>query len=76
MARWPVESKEVCRCLTRHLSKRWRLWSRSQGQPQSVAKRLTAWLTRMSEGDLPREEHERFLQDVCSAIVMEDRDAD
>lgn len=46
------------------------------GQPQSVAKRLTAWLTRMSEGDLPREEHERFLQDVCSAIVMEDRDAD
>ena len=46
------------------------------GQPKSVARRLMAWLTRMSEGELPREDHERFLKDVCNAIVMETGDED
>lgn len=46
------------------------------GQPKSVARRLMAWLTRMSEGELPPEDHERFLKDVCDAICLEEGDED
>ena len=44
------------------------------GQPESVASRLTAWLREMSETDMAREDNERFLRDVCRALVMEEDD--
>lgn len=46
------------------------------GQPQTVARRLKAWLTRMSEGEISREDKERFLKDVCDELVTEAKDAD
>lgn len=45
-------------------------------QPKSVALRLTAWLTQMSEGDLSRDEHTQFLDNVREAISVEVGDAD
>lgn len=45
------------------------------GQPKSVAQRLTAWLTRMSEAELEREENAQFLHNVREALVLGDNDA-
>ncbi|WP_334162679.1 CxC ATPase DNA modification system associated small protein [Phenylobacterium sp.] len=45
-------------------------------QPKSVALRLTAWLTQMSEGDLTRDENTQFLENVREVIAVEVGDAD
>lgn len=41
------------------------------GHPESFAKRLLAWLTRMSEGELSRESDAQFYADVRNALVSE-----
>jgi hypothetical protein len=46
------------------------------GQPASVAHRLTAWLTRLSETDLGQDENTQFLANVRNALMLEDGDAD
>lgn len=45
------------------------------GQPASVAQRLTAWLTRLSETDVGRDENTQFLMNVLNALTLEDGDA-
>ncbi len=42
------------------------------GQPQNVARRLTAWLTQMSEGELSRDENAIFLLEACNELLLED----
>lgn len=49
---------------------------RKAGQPESVARRLTAWLTDMSKGALVPEDDARFLKAVCDALELEDENAD
>ena len=49
---------------------------REAGQPATVARRLIAWLTRMSEGELVQEDHAVFLSEVCSEIELGGEDAD
>lgn len=44
-------------------------------QPESVSRRLNAWLREMSNGELTSEDNERFLIGVCNAIRLEDEDA-
>ena len=46
------------------------------GLSEAVARRLTAWLRRMSEGELVREDNVVFLSEACSEIRLEDEDAD
>lgn len=46
------------------------------GQPQAVARRVKAWLTRMGEGEISWDEKELFLKNVCNELVTEARDAD
>ena len=43
-----------------------------EGQPVSVANRLIAWLTEMSNAELGRDDNSRFLGNVLQAIVEED----
>ena len=45
-------------------------------QPQGVAKRLIAWLTRMSQEELPLGDHERFLVEVCNVLSMAEKHED
>ena len=45
------------------------------GQPASVAKRLTAWLKQKSESDLSKDENTQFLLTVCSALEMDESNA-
>lgn len=49
---------------------------REAGQPETVARRLAAWLTQMSQGSLVKEDDARFLQGVCDVLELEDDDAD
>ena len=49
---------------------------REAGQPESVARRLTAWLQQMSQGPLMKEDDARFLKAVCDELEQEDGRAD
>ena len=49
---------------------------REAGQPEAVARRLTAWLRQMSQGPLVKEDDARFLKAVCDELALEDGDAD
>ncbi len=49
---------------------------RDMGQPEAVARRLTAWLREMSQGPLAKEEGARFLNAVCRELELEAEDAD
>lgn len=49
---------------------------KATGQPQSVGQRLLAWLTRMSETEVGRDENNQFLANVRDALVLEDSHAD
>ena len=49
---------------------------RDGGQPETVARRLTAWLRQMSLGPLVKEDDARFLKAVCDELALEDEDAD
>ena len=50
--------------------------TRDAGQPESVARRLIAWLRRMSEMELVKEDNARFLSDVCHEIRLVGDDED
>jgi hypothetical protein len=41
------------------------------GHSEAVAKRLLAWLTQLSDGDLPREANAQFYDKVRQAIAMQ-----
>ncbi len=49
---------------------------RDRGQPEAVARRLTAWLRQMSQAPLTKEEEARFLNAVCDELKLEAEDAD
>lgn len=49
---------------------------REAGQPEAVARRLTAWLTQMSQRTLVKEDDARFLKAVCDEVDLEGEDAD
>ena len=49
---------------------------RDAGQPEAVARRLTAWLRQMSQGPLAKEDEARFLDGVCDELELEADDAD
>lgn len=46
------------------------------GQPETVARRLTAWLRRMSQGASAKEDDARFLMSVCEELNLGRKDAD
>ncbi|MYE25506.1 MAG: hypothetical protein F4Y01_16470 [Gammaproteobacteria bacterium] len=46
------------------------------GQPETVARRLTAWLRRMAQGSPVEEDEARFLTAVFEVLDLEDEDAD
>lgn len=46
-----------------------------ESQPLSVARRITAWLERMSEKELSPDENATFLSDVCDALTGDIYDA-
>ena len=46
------------------------------GQPEAVARRITAWLRQMSQGSLSKEDDARFLQAVCDELRLEDDSED
>lgn len=46
------------------------------GQPETVARRLTAWLRRMSQGSSAKEDDARFLMSVCEELNLGRKDAD
>jgi hypothetical protein len=48
--------------------------SSEAGHPDSLAKRLLAWLTRMSDGELSREADAQFYADVRKALEPEGED--
>ena len=62
--------------LDRALEESLRETVREAGQPERVARRLTAWLTEMSKGSLAKEDDDRFLRAVCDEVYLEDEDAD
>ncbi len=41
-----------------------------EGQPKAVAHRLIAWLTRMSEIELGKDENTQFLNNVRDALLL------
>ena len=45
-------------------------------QPESVARRLMAWLTQMSQGESATEDDARFLAAVCDELDLGDNNAD
>ena len=47
-----------------------------EGQPKSVALRLAAWLTQMSDGEPSRDENTQFLTNVREALATGTQDAD
>lgn len=49
---------------------------REAGQPEAVARRLTAWLRQMGQGSLVEEDEARFLTAVFDVLELEDEDAD
>ena len=49
---------------------------REAGQPETVARRLTAWLRQMSEGALAKEDDARFLTAACDELDLGVDDAD
>lgn len=46
------------------------------GQPDSVAKKLNAWLKNMSEGDPGIDENTLIFKEVCKSLHVEITDAD
>ena len=48
---------------------------REAGQPETVARRLRAWLRQLSEGSLAKEEDVRFLTAACDELDLEPEDA-
>ena len=46
------------------------------GQPQTVARRLVAWLKQMSESELDEEDNVMFLTGVCQELAHGATDAD
>ena len=49
---------------------------REAGQPETVARRLTAWLRQTSQGELAEEDEARFLLAVCEELDLGGKDAD
>lgn len=49
---------------------------REARQPESVARRLTAWLRQMSQGESAAEDDARFLIAVCDELDLGEDDAD
>ena len=47
-----------------------------EGQPETVALRLIAFLKRMSEGELANKDSENLLLQVCNVLHLEDNNAD
>ncbi len=47
-----------------------------EGQPETVALRLIAFLKRMSEGELAYKDRENLLLQVCNVLHLEDNNAD
>lgn len=45
-----------------------------RGQPPNVAQRLIAWLSRMSEVTLGKDENTQLLRNVLDALVPESED--
>ena len=43
---------------------------KESGQPESVTRRITAWLREMSQGTLTYEENTRFFKDVCNELKL------
>jgi len=41
-----------------------------EGQPKAVAQRLKAWLSRMSENELGKDENTQFLNNVREALTL------
>lgn len=48
---------------------------REEGQPRAVAQRLAAWLTRLSEAELGRDDHTQLFANVREALVVGPDDA-
>lgn len=48
---------------------------REAGQPETVARRLAAWLRQISEGALSKEDEARFLLGVCGELDLGADDA-
>ena len=46
------------------------------GQPKAVARRLTAWLLQMSQGESTEAEDIRFLSEIFDAIEIEEESED
>ncbi|WP_447909478.1 CxC ATPase DNA modification system associated small protein [Brevundimonas bullata] len=44
---------------------------REEGQPRAVAQRLAAWLNRLSEAEVGRDENTSLLANVREALVVE-----
>jgi len=44
---------------------------REEGQPRAVAQRLAAWLSRLSEAELGRDDNTQLLANVREALVVE-----
>jgi hypothetical protein len=42
------------------------------GQPEGVAKRLIAWLTHMSDGELSRETHAQLYDETRQTLKLEE----
>ncbi len=49
---------------------------RQAGQPESVARRLTAWLRQMSQGAPLTEDYETFLQAARDELDLGNKNAD
>ena len=43
---------------------------KESGQPEPVARRITAWLRQMSQGTSTYEDDTRFLMDVCNELRL------
>lgn len=48
----------------------------TSGQPDAVARRITAWLRQMSQGPLVKEDDARFLIEVCNELDLENVNED
>ncbi len=44
---------------------------RNSGQPETVARRIIAWVRQMSQGSLVKEDDARFLKAICDELRLE-----
>jgi hypothetical protein len=58
------------------LSEAIRTATRNARQGDAVAKRLLAWLTRLSEDELSREANAQFYDELRQSLTLEDGHAD